>query len=68
MNNFGLKHGKRKKNERCKVSDNIKNQLSRIPSKYYPSMRGLRHNVEVVTPFSLFPNANKLQTMYRIAL
>ena len=42
--------------------------ISRIPSKHYPSMRGRRHNVEVVTPFSLFPNANKLQTTYRIAL
>ena len=57
--NIGYIYGKRKKEIKKKNASNyILNRVSTVPYNYYPAMRGRLHNVEVVTPFSLFPNIN----------
>ena len=61
--------GKKKKMlKKIEVSNYITSRLSTVPSKYRPPMRGRRHNVETITPFSLFPDVSDARSMYRVTL
>ena len=61
--------GKKKKiSKKIKVSNYIASRLLAIPPKYQPPMRGRRHNVETITPFSLFPDVTNASSVYRVTL